>query len=216
MNYLETIEKLHPDIVHHFLQTGECKGIPEEVQSFLRQIQWAAEIYEYERNISRAARQLRSRILALQQKDVDIRTCKARFYSAISYFNIDNNVATKVWETDYANKYEDLAKLAIASDEYKTAKSCLDAAHECRLRASEAADKENASGPVFLISNEITPELMGFTKRNLKEIAQKHNQGFYINLIDNLPVEKEDKQRLLRDADIVDAEIIEETPEDGE
>ena len=59
MNYLETIEKLHPDIVHHFLQTGECKGIPEENQLFLKQMQWAAEIYEYERNISRAARLLR-------------------------------------------------------------------------------------------------------------------------------------------------------------
>ena len=117
MNYLETIEKLHPDIVHHFLQTGECKGIPEEIQLFLKQMQWAAEIYEYERNISRAARLLRTRIMALQEKDVDIRTCKARFYSAISYFNVDNNVATKVWETDYANKYEDLAKLAIAADE---------------------------------------------------------------------------------------------------
>ena len=179
-------------------------------------MQWAAEIYEYERNISRAARLLRTRIMALQEKDVDIRTCKARFYSAISYFNVDNNVATKVWETDYANKYEDLAKLAIAADEYKTAKSCLDAAHECRLRASEAADKENAWAPVFLISNEVTAELLGFTKRNLKEIAQKNNNGFYINLIDSLPVEKEEKQRLLRDADIVDAEIIEEIPEDGE
>jgi hypothetical protein len=216
MNYLETIEKLHPDIVHHFLQTGDCKGIPEEIQLFLKQMQWAAEIYEYERNISRAARLLRTRIMALQEKDVDIRTCKARFYSAISYFNVDNNVATKVWETDYANKYEDLAKLAIAADEYKTAKSCLDAAHECRLRASEAADKENAWAPVFLISNEVTAELLGFTKRNLKEIAQKNNNGFYINLIDSLPVEKEEKQRLLRDANIVDAEIIEEIPEDGE
>ena len=107
-------------------------------------------------------------------------------------------------------------KLAIAADEYKTAKSCLDAAHECRLRASEAADKENAWAPVFLISNEVTAELLGFTKRNLKEIAQKNNNGFYINLIDSLPVEKEEKQRLLRDANIVDAEIIEEIPEDGE
>lgn len=68
MNYLETIEKLHPDIVHHFLQTGECKGIPVEVQLFLKQIQWAAEIYEYERNITRAARLLRSRIMALQER----------------------------------------------------------------------------------------------------------------------------------------------------
>ncbi len=59
MKYLEIIEKLHPDIIHHFLSTGECQGIPVEVQRFLKQMQWAAEIYEYERNITRAAGMLR-------------------------------------------------------------------------------------------------------------------------------------------------------------
>lgn len=213
MNYLDTIERLHPDIVHHFLQTGECQGIPEEVQFFLKQLQWAAEIYEYERNITRAARMLHTRILAMQQKDIDVRTCKARIYSAISYFNMDNNVATKMWETDFANKYEDLAKLAIAADEYKTAKACTDAAHECRIRASEAADKESSWAPVFLISSDITLEQLGLKKRSLKEIARKNNDGYYLNLIDNLPIEQEEKKRLFRDANIEDAEIIEETPD---
>ena len=66
MKYLEIIEKLHPDIIHHFLSTGECQGIPVEVQRFLKQMQWAAEIYEYERNITRAAGMLRNRIKAQQ------------------------------------------------------------------------------------------------------------------------------------------------------
>lgn len=214
MNYLDTLEKLHPDIVDHFLKTGETQAIPEDLQQFLRQLQWAAEIYEYERNITRAAKKLRSRIFANQNISVNIRTCKARIYSAINYFNVDNNVAVKVWETDFANKYEDLAKVAIASDEFKTAKACYDAAHECRVRASEAADKEHAWAPVFLISNDVTLEQIGFQKRSLKEIARKNNEGFYINLIEGLPIEKEDKLRLLRDANIEDAEIIEETPDE--
>jgi hypothetical protein len=214
MNYLETIENLHPDVIHHFLQTGESKGIPDEVQLFLKQIQWAAELYEYERNINRCAKSLHARIIALQGKDVDLRTCKARIYSAITYFNIDNNVATKVWETDFADKYEDLAKLAVSMDEYKTAKACLDAAHECRLRASEAAEKENNWAPVFLISGDISLQQLGFSKRSLKEIARKNNDGYYINLIDSLPVEEDEKQRLLRDANIQEAEIIEETTGD--
>jgi hypothetical protein len=215
MNYLESIEKLHPEIIHHFLQTGESKGIPDDIQLFLKQLQWAAEIYEYERNIGRCARNLHGRILALQGKDVDLRTCKARIYSAITYFNIDNNVATKIWETDFADKYEDLAKLAISADEYKTAKACLDAARECRLRASEAAEKENNWAPVFLISDNISLQQLGFQKRSLKEIARKSNEGYYINLIDSLPVEEDEKQRLLRDANIEDVEIIEEAG-DGE
>ena len=216
MTHIERLEHLHPDIIQHFLTTGESKGIPEEIQLFLKQMQWGAEIYEYERNITRAARKLRSRIQALQDLDVDIRTCKARIYSAMTYFNMDNNVAVKVWETDFANKYEDLAKLAIDADEYKTAKACFDAAHECRVRASEAALKENAWAPVFLISNDITIEQLGFQKKNLKSIAKKSNEGYYINLIENLPIEKEEKQRLLRDANIEDVDIIEETFDDSE
>ncbi|MDD4636032.1 MAG: hypothetical protein PHV66_00250 [Bacteroidales bacterium] len=210
MNYLETLDKLHPDIVHHFLQSGESKGIPEEVQLFLKQIQYAAEIYEYERNISRAAKKLRIRILTEQKIDVPVRTCKSRIYAALNYFNIDNNVAVKVWENDFADKYQDLAKLAISNDDLRTAKACYDAARDCRIAASEAAARESDWAPVFIISPEITAEQMGFAKESLKEIAKKNNEGFYLNLIDSLPVDKKEKKRLLADADIEDAELIEE------
>lgn len=210
MNYLETLDKLHPDIVHHFLQTGESKGIPDEVQLFIKQIQYAAEIYECERNISRAAKKLRIRILAEQKIDVPVRTCKSRIYAALNYFNIDNNVAVKVWENDFADKYQDLAKLAISNDDLRTAKACYDAARDCRIAASEAAARESDWAPVFIISPEITAEQMGFAKESLKEIAKKNNEGFYLNLIDSLPVDRKEKKRLLADADIEDVEIIEE------
>ncbi len=38
----------------------------------------------------------------------------------------------------------------------------------------------------------------------MKEIAAKHNDGFYVALIDSLPIETKEKKRLLRDADIHD------------
>ena len=60
----------------------------------------------------------------------------------------------------------------------------------------------------------MTPEQLGFSKKNLKEIAAKHNQGFYVTLIDSLPIETKEKRRLLRDADIQEAEIVEEIPND--
>lgn len=211
MNYLETIDKLHPDLINAFLTTGKCAGIPEEIQLFLKQLQWAAEIYEYERNITRAAKNLRIRILAQQHIQVDVRTCKARIYAAISYFNVDNNVSIKVWENNYADKYEDLAKLAAVRGDYKIQGNCYAASLECRRRASEADQADRQWAPVFIISPDIVPEDFGYKKRNLKEIARKSNEGFYINLIDSLPIEKEDKIRLLRDADIqdVEGEIIE-------
>lgn len=211
MNYLETLDKLHPDIIQNFLHTGESKGIPSELQLFIKQLQYAAEIHEFEKNITRAASKLRLRILAEQNINIPLRTCKARIYAALNYFNIDNNVSVKVWENDFADKYHDLARLAIASDDLRTAKSCYDAARQSRIAASEAAARESEWAPVFVISPEITAEQMGFAKQSLKEIAKKNNEGFYLNLIDSLPIDRQERKRLLSDADIQDAEFTEET-----
>ncbi|RHL08695.1 MULTISPECIES: hypothetical protein [Bacteroides] len=209
MTQLDTLDKIHPDLISAFLTTGKCDGIAPDVQIFLKQLQWAAEIYEYERNITRAAKQLRQRINAQQQINIDERTCKARIYAAINYFSIDNNVSIKVWESNYADKYEDLAKLCAAAEDYKTMGKCYSAALECRRRASEIAEADRDLGIVFLISPELSSEDLGYSKASLKEIAAKHNKGFYLNLIDSLPIKKVEKKRLLRDADIQEAEYEE-------
>lgn len=214
MKKLEVLNKLHPDIISGFLSDGHSEGIPKDVQIFLKQLQWAAEVYEYERNITRAAKMLRQRINALQQITIDERTCKARIYAAINYFHLDNNVSIKVWESNYADKYEDLAKLCAIAGDYKTQGKCYQAALECRRRAAEVAEADRDLGIVFLISPELTPEDLGYTNASLKEIAAKHNKGFYLNLIDNLPIERAEKKRLLRDADIQEAEYDELTNEE--
>ena len=56
---------------------------------------------------------------------------------------------------------------------------------------------------------------LGFQKRSLKEIARKSNDGYYIKLIESLPVEEDEKRRLLRDANIEDVEVMDESA-DGE
>ena len=211
---IDRLDAIHPDLISAFLTGGKGDGIPIDIQIFLKQLQWAAEIYEYERNITRAARKLRLRINAEQGERIEDRTCMSRIYQAINYFNVDCNVPIKVWENNFANKYEDLAKICAVQRDYKSQKACYDAALECRRRASEVAEADRGLGVTFILSPEITAEEMGFAKRNLKEIAAKHNRGFYINLIENLPLEKAEKKRLLRDADSDDAEIIQEIDND--
>ena len=199
---IEKLDTIHPDLISAFLTTGESEGIPHEVQIFLKQLQWAAEVFEYERNITRAARKLRLRINAEQHIKIEDRTCMARIYQAINYFQVDCNVPIKVWESNFANKYEDLAKLCALQRDYKSMKACYDAALECRRLSSEIAEADRDLGVIFLISPELTPEEMGFSKKSLKEIAAKHNKGFYITLIDSLPIENIEKKRLLRESDI--------------
>lgn len=211
---LEKLESVHPDLITTFLTTGEGEGIPKDVQIFLKQLQWASEIYEFERNITRGAKKLRVRIAAEQHLTLDVRTCMSRINQAIGYFNVDCNVGIKVWENDFANKYEDLAKLCSSKRDYKMQKACMDQALECRRRASEMAEADRDLGVVFIISPEVTPEELGFQKKNLKEIAAKHNKGFYVSLIDGLPIESVEKKRLLRDADIEEAEMLEEVSDE--
>ena len=83
-----------------------------------------------------------------------------------------------------------------------------------RRRASEISEADRDLGVTFLITPNITAEELGFSKKSLKDIAAKHNEGFYVTLIDSLPVENKEKKRLLRDADIQDAEIVEEIKND--
>jgi hypothetical protein len=214
MNYLKEIDDLNPELIESFLSTGKAEGIPKEIQYFLKQIQWAAEVYEYERNITRASKNLHVRILAEQHQNVNIRTCKSRIYAAINYFNIDNNVSIKIWESNFADKYEDLAKMCASQGDYKTQLLCYKEAQESRRRASEAAETDKDWAPVFLISDNIPMEKLGFKKKSLKEIAHKSNEGFYIHLIDSLPIDKGEKTRLLRDSDIEEAQVIENENEE--
>lgn len=209
MDYLAKIDTFHPDLISAFLENGRCDGIPEEIQVFLKQMQWASELFEYERNITRCSKKLQARILANQNLRVDIRTCKARIYSAIDYFNIDCNVSQRIWEANFADRYENLATLSASKEDYKTAKICTDAALECRRRSSAIAESESGFGAVFLINNTLSLEDMGFHKKPLKEIARKHNEGFYLKMIDSLDIDKKEKERLMRDANIVEVETIE-------
>lgn len=214
MTQLDRIEQIRPNLISQFFATGECEAIPEELQMFLQQLQWAMEIYEHERSITRAARRLQQRINAQQHVKIELRTCMARLYEAINYFQVDNNVPIKIWENQYANQFENLAKMCAMAGDYKTQSKCYERALECRRRASEITEADRDLGVTFIISPNITPEQLGFSKKNLKEIAAKHNQGFYHTLIDSLPIETKEKKRLLRDADIQEAEIVEEIPND--
>ena len=113
MTQLDALDKIHPDLISAFLTTGKCDGIPAEVQIFLKQLQWAAEIYEYERNITRAAKQLRQRINAQQHINIDERTCKARIYAAINYFQND---AGDMWLSYNEENQEDVTFMAAGEE----------------------------------------------------------------------------------------------------
>ncbi len=208
MTHLEKIEALSPEIIDNFIRTGSSTAIPLDLQNIIKQMMWAAEIYETERNISRAAKKLQVRTKASSGIDIEISTAKSRIYAALNYFNVDCNVKEAVWYHDAANKFENLAKLAVASGRLDVVERSYVRSTEYRLKAV-AADREATLGVVYIMSNDISPEDLGFTSRNKKEIARKASDGYYTQLIDSLNISNEEKQRLRADAEIEEAIIIE-------
>ena len=215
MNYLSRIESLHPDIIEHFMETGMSKAIPEDLQLIIKQLSWSVEIWETERNITRAAKLLKMRIKAKQNITIGLMACKQRINDSKLYFNVDCTVSNKYWLLDAADKFEDLTKLAIAQDKLREAGIFHEKATEYRIKANAELSLADMQPPIFLISDKMSLEELGFEKKNLKEIAKKHTDGFYLELITKLPVDKSDKRRLMYDAGIEDAKIIEEIDNNG-
>ena len=208
--YIEQIGELHPDLIAGFLATGKCDAIPEPLRLFIQQLQWAIETFETERSISRCATKLRQRIAAEQHIKMEQRTAIARVYEALNFFHVYQNVPIKVWEAIYADQFEKIAQFAALKGDLKTQSKATERALECRRRAAEIADTDRSLGVTMLFHGDITPELMGLEKKSLKEIARKDNDGEYLKIINQLPLESLEKKRILRDADIKEAEIIEE------
>lgn len=208
--YIEQIGELHPDLIAGFLATGKCDAIPEYLRLFIQQLQWAIETFETERSITRCATKLRQRIAAEQHIKMEQRTAIARVYEALNFFHVDQNVPIKVWEAIYADQFEKIAQFAALKGDLKTQAKATERALECRRRAAEIADTDRSLGVTMLFHGDITPELMGLEKKSLKEIARKDNDGEYLKIINQLPLESLEKKRILRDADIQEAEIIEE------
>lgn len=206
MNKLARIESLHPDLLNDFLENGESSAIPVEIQNFIHQISFASEIYNYERNINRAARKLKHRILTQQGIRLTDRTCKERINDALNFFSVDSNVSSAVWDNHTADRLLDLSKAAALKFDFKTAGVLEERANFYRQRASAESQTTGTKTINFLISKNLKASDLGFVDKSKKMIAKKANDDFYIKLIKGLPAEKQDKKSLFADAEVIDYE----------
>ena len=95
-----------------------------------------------------------------------------------------------------------------------TAYKCLEKAHELRTKRRESMDYD-WTPPVFLISTTVKPESLGYKSQKLMDIARRHEDKEYRNMIMSLETTAAEKERLLREAGI-EVVIEDETPDDHE
>lgn len=207
MTYLQQIETLPAEIIQDFRKTGKSLAIPKEIQQFIKEVDSVIQIKETEKfdNISRIARELMK-----IYPGINYRVARERVYDAYNLFHVNDSVSNDAWDNIYADKMEDLAKICIAKGKEQTALKAFEKAYEYRTRAESRIRPEDLKAPVFIISMDIKPEDLGFEKSNLKEIARKANEGKYLKMINSLDTDETEKKRLKIDAQITDAEIIEE------
>lgn len=205
-SYLSKIETLPAEVIAEFRKTRHSLAIPPKVQQYILDLDSVMEIRDTEKhdNLSRVAR-----ALIKARPHLDFWTAMARVYDALSFFHVNDNISNDVWDKIYADKMEDLARLAIVRGNDAIAFKALTKAHELRTRSESRIRPEDLRAPIYIISAEIKPEDLGYEKESLMKISKKYTDGEYIKLIDRLPVTDEEKKRLYHDAgiDIEDAEV---------
>jgi len=205
---LHDIELLPFEIIQDYRKTGKSLAIPKELQQFIKELDAVIEIKQTQRfdNISRLARTLMTRFTHL-----NFSTAKERVYDAYNLFHVNDTVTEDVWDSVYADKMEDLAQLCVAKGKEEEARRCLKDAHEMRTKSKNKLKAEDFKGNVYIVSIDIKPEDLGFERGNLKDIARRELDGHYRKLINSFDnISDADKVRLYADADITDAEIVEE------
>lgn len=202
------LEKLDQAIVENFRRTGRGVGIPEKVQQYILQIDRAVELFRFDGNITRCAAKLRK-----DYPDICFNTARSRVYDAINVFHLNNTVKNEAWDQYYADKLEDLAKLAIASNDWKSAERILTRAHALRtMRENDGIDVSLLAPPTLLMSNDISIVDLNVERRDMRKLSKKYTNREYYRMIDGLPVDKEEKERLMNDADVSDVDFEEVKP----
>ena len=193
MSQIADIEKLSVEIIQDFRKNGESSAISSELQAYIIHLDRAIEIFRFEGNISRAAKQL------MNEHPNDILTYKTayrRISDAINYFHLNNTVKNEAWNNFYADKMEDLAKLAIKMNNITEARRCFEKAKAFRTDKDEnAIDPDKLKLKDHLINPDIDPERLGLTNVNLKNLWIKAEE-----FIDKLDLEPQEKERLKKEA----------------
>lgn len=205
------LQKLKPEIITQFRNTGTSVAISKPLQVYIQQLDKATEIYQYEHNITRAARQLQNEF-----PELALNTCRKRLYDAINYFHLNNSVKEEAWYMYYADRFEDLAKAQIAADNLDGAAKCMEKAADFRAKASRVElDPEDLKIKDFIISPDVSNERLGIPDFDLHDLWNES-----VDLIKKFKIDRKEKNRIQEEAaltlNIPESMIEDLDPEDYE
>lgn len=204
---LLAVSKLDMDEVRSFLQTRKSAVISPNLQTYILQLDTVARILHTNRLSVKAA------ILQIRREWPELTVAQARgiYYDGLEFFYHDDQASASMWDKVYADFFDDLSRLSIASGKEATALRAAELAHKLRTTVREAQEYQWRA-PVYLININVKPEDLGYESQKLADIARRAEDRKFADMIGSLETTEAEKARLLADAGIktVDYEKVDE------
>ena len=204
---LLAVSKLDMDEVRSFLQTRKSAVISPNLQTYILQLDTVARILHTNRLSVKAA------ILQIRREWPELTVAQARgiYYDGLEFFYHDDQASASMWDKVYADFFDDLSRLSIASGKEATALRAAELAHKLRTTVREAQEYQWRA-PVYLMNINVKPEDLGYESQKLADIARRAEDRKFADMIGSLETTEAEKARLLSDAGIktVDYEKVDE------
>lgn len=207
---LETLREYKVEDIQVFLKTQKSEVISVDMQDYIVKMDRCSVIINTQgANMTLATEELRRCF-----PDLSYTQARRIYYDALEYFHVDEPVSAAAWDAVYADQYDKLQALAIASGKLTVAQKCIEKSHELRTTRRQEQDFR-WQPPTFVINIAVKPEDLGYKSRKIMDIARRREDAELRQMIGSLETTPAEKQRLLADAGI-SVETTAETQEDYE
>lgn len=207
---LETLREYKVEDIQVFLKTQKSEVISVDMQDYIVKMDRCSVIINTQgANMTLATEELRRCF-----PDLSYTQARRIYYDALEYFHVDEPVSAAAWDAVYADQYDKLQALAIASGKLAVAQKCIEKSHELRTTRRQEQDFK-WQPPTFVINIAVKPEDLGYKSRKIMDIARRREDAELRQMIGSLETTPAEKQRLFADAGI-SVETTAETQEDYE
>lgn len=194
---LLALQNTNTDDIQMFLATRQSATIPQDLQTYILQLDTVNRLLHYNRlSVRKGIDQLRK-----EWPTLTVAQARGIYYDAIDYFYHDDSASAAGWDRVYADQLDDLKLLAIEAGKYNTALQCALKAHELRTTVRESQDFK-WQAPVYYVNINVRPEDLGYKTQKLADIARRYEDQEYAAMINSLETTEAEKERLMRDAGI--------------
>lgn len=212
MTKLERLQAIDPNVLQNFIKTKKSAAIAEDLQEYIIRMNSTTSIIHH--NGSSQTRVCKA--LMLEFSDITYSQARDIYYDALNFFYVDDNISAAAWDNYYAEKFEDLSRLAIVADNLPVACKAMANAHELRTKNRDIIKPTDWAPAIFIINPEVDPKDLGYKTKSIYEIQRRRENKMLGDMIEDLPTSEKNKTKLKEEAGIQDVEHEEVNDDTGE